>query len=185
MKEQIKAIVQVQKVATIFDQCSAFTKYPIFNTLRDAIACPADYALEAALDQDAEAFQSASLRLQAAISSVNTTLLTATQDPSDPDSNLRILGWVETLIKANAVLLSTEPVPVPPVVEPEPEPRLVELTVLTHSSPSYRILVQRCAGNFAQADRLIRYEQDKDRSQSYAQATRAAILRLERDRCAV
>ncbi|MGL5059191.1 MAG: hypothetical protein ACRC62_04340 [Microcoleus sp.] len=183
MKSQIKAIVQVKEVAVIFDQCSAFTRYPIFDTLRDAIAHPADNALDAALDQDMEAFELASLQLQAAIARVNTMLLDATKDPSEPDTNSRILGWVQTLISANAVLLQAEPVVPVPVVENES--KLFELTVLTHSNPSYKILVQRCAGDSAQADRLIRYEQEKDRSQSYAQATRAAISRLERDRCAV
>lgn len=190
MKEQVKAIIQVKEIAATLNAIAGFrtmtqnqsltTKVAldVLDSLRDALMFPADEALNALLDQDGETFSSASLRLQAAISQVNTILLGSAKDPSNEAFNVMAMGWVQALISANSVLLSTTPAA-------KPELKLVELTVLANSNPSYKILVQRCAGDFAQADRLIRYEQEKDRSQSYPQATRAAILRLERDRCAV
>lgn len=190
MKSQIKAIVQVKEIAATLNAIAAFRSMvqnpsltakvalDVLDSLRDALLAPANEALDASLNQDGEAFDLASLRLQAAIAEVNTILLSSAKDPNNEAFNVMAMGWVQTLISANAVLLQANPVV-------EPQPKLVELTVLSNSNPSYKILVQRCAGDFAQADRLIRYEQEKDRSQSYPQATRAAILRLERDRCAV
>lgn len=193
MREQIKAIAQVKEVSGMIsgiiscvevvpDQSLGIVAgLGFFKGLRDGLNKAADKALDEAISGEAVDFELASLELSVAINEVNGILLGMIQDPKDESFNQMAIGWLQSLKEANAVLLQTTPVPT--VIEPEPKP--IELTVLANSNPSYKILVQRCAGDSAQADRLIRYEQEKDRSQSYAQATRAAISRFERDRCAV
>lgn len=195
MREQIKAIAQVKEVSGMIsgiiscvevvpDQSLGIVAgLGFFKGLRDGLNKAADKALDEAISGESVDFELATLQLSVAINEVNRILLGLIQDPKNEPLTGMAIGWLQSLKEANAVLLRIETTPIAPVVEPEP--KLVELTVLANSNPSYKILVQRCAGDYAQADRLIKYEQQKDRSQSYPQATRAAILRLERDRCAV